>query len=195
LKIGTFRQVRVLVSDRKLRPDSLHTKYETEARRYRSAGEHEGKVALINGDDSGIGKSVAIHSPKQALISPFRTSKKTKDAARTRTLLEREGRRCLLLRGDVGDRNACDEGRPASDKTFRTDLDRNVCSHCSAGCRRRISLAIDAAAGKRNPRQRGGAGSNLDAGHPRDFQARTQPDEVASCYVFLASDDANCIRG
>jgi len=80
---------------------------QSEARRYRAAGKLEGKVAVVTGGDSGIGKSVAIHFAKEGADVAIIYLEEEEDAARTAALIEAEGCRSLLLRGDVGDRDFC----------------------------------------------------------------------------------------
>ena len=80
---------------------------ESEARRYRAAGKLEGKIALITGGDSGIGKSVAIHFAKEGADVAIAYLEERRDAERTAALVKAEGRHCLLLEGDVGDREFC----------------------------------------------------------------------------------------
>jgi NAD(P)-dependent dehydrogenase (short-subunit alcohol dehydrogenase family) len=80
---------------------------ESEARRYRAGAKLEGKAALITGGDSGIGKSVAIHFAKEGADVAIVYLEERKDAERTASLVRAEGRRCLLLEGDVGDREFC----------------------------------------------------------------------------------------
>ena len=80
---------------------------QSEARRYRAAGKLEGKVALITGGDSGIGKSVAIHFAKEGADIAIIYLEEQQDAERAAALIEAEGCRCLLLQGDVGDRAFC----------------------------------------------------------------------------------------
>ena len=80
---------------------------QSEARSYRAAGKLEGKVALVTGGDSGIGKSVAIHFAKEGANVAIVFLEEQQDAERTSALIEAEGCRCLLLQGDVGDREFC----------------------------------------------------------------------------------------
>lgn len=81
---------------------------ESEARNYKAAGKLEGKVALISGGDSGIGKSVAVHFAKEGADVAILYLEETQDAQRTKALVEKEGRRCLLVEGDIGSRKFCD---------------------------------------------------------------------------------------
>jgi NAD(P)-dependent dehydrogenase (short-subunit alcohol dehydrogenase family) len=80
---------------------------EDEGRRYRPAGKLVGKVALVTGGDSGIGKAVSVHFAKEGADVAILYLNETEDAARTAGLVQREGRRALLIRGDIGDRRFC----------------------------------------------------------------------------------------
>lgn len=67
-----------------------------------------GKVALITGGDSGIGRAVAIaYAREGADIAISYLAAEQTDAEDTRGWIERAGRRCLLLPGDLRDRDHC----------------------------------------------------------------------------------------
>ena len=85
----------------------MEPKPESEARKYKSAGKLKGRAALISGGDSGIGKSVAIHFAKEGADVAIIYLEESRDATRTRSLVEKQGRRCLLLEGDIADRDFC----------------------------------------------------------------------------------------
>jgi NAD(P)-dependent dehydrogenase (short-subunit alcohol dehydrogenase family) len=74
---------------------------------YRAAGKLQGRVALISGGDSGIGRAVAIAYAKEgADVSIVYLCEET-DAQETKRLVEAEGRRCLTIAGDIGDADFC----------------------------------------------------------------------------------------
>jgi NAD(P)-dependent dehydrogenase (short-subunit alcohol dehydrogenase family) len=76
---------------------------------YRAAAKLDGKVALITGGDSGIGRAVAIAFAKEGADLAIVYLDEHDDATETRRLVEAEGRRCLTIAGDVGDSGFCAE--------------------------------------------------------------------------------------
>ncbi|MBA3564171.1 MAG: SDR family oxidoreductase [Gammaproteobacteria bacterium] len=82
---------------------------------YRGSGKLEGKVAIISGGDSGIGRAVAVHFAREGARSALIYLEEDKDAEETRSLVEAEGVDCLLLQGDVGDHAFC---RSAVERTM-----------------------------------------------------------------------------
>jgi NAD(P)-dependent dehydrogenase (short-subunit alcohol dehydrogenase family) len=79
-----------------------------EAPDYRAAGKLRGRVALITGGDSGIGRAVAVlYAREGADVAIVYLREEQVDAEQTRRAVEAEGRRCLLLPGDVTDPASC----------------------------------------------------------------------------------------
>ncbi|MGH8496109.1 MAG: SDR family oxidoreductase [Gammaproteobacteria bacterium] len=74
---------------------------------YRGSGKLEGKVAVISGGDSGIGRAVAVHFAREGAHCGLIYLEERQDADQTRSLVEAEGGECLLLEGDVGDAAFC----------------------------------------------------------------------------------------
>lgn len=74
---------------------------------YRGSGKLRGKVALITGGDSGIGRAVAIAYAKEGADVAIVYLDEHEDAEETKRQVEQEGRRCLTLAGDVGQEEFC----------------------------------------------------------------------------------------
>jgi NAD(P)-dependent dehydrogenase (short-subunit alcohol dehydrogenase family) len=74
---------------------------------HRPSGKLDGKVALITGGDSGIGRAVAILFAKEGADVAISYLNEHEDAQETKRQVEQEGRRCLLLAGDIGDESFC----------------------------------------------------------------------------------------
>ena len=76
---------------------------------YKGSGKLEGKVAIVTGGDSGIGKSVAVYFAKEGADVAIAYFDEDEDAERTKRLIMEEGRNCLLIRGDIGDESHCEQ--------------------------------------------------------------------------------------
>ena len=70
---------------------------------YRGTGKLEGRVAIVTGGDSGIGRAVALHFAREGADVVVAFLDETRDAEQTRRLIEEEGVDCLLFAGDLGD--------------------------------------------------------------------------------------------
>lgn len=100
--------------EQKLEPPGLEAELEPRPRyrapRYKAAGKLEGKVALVTGGDSGIGRAVAyLYARERADVAITFLPAERPDAEETRRAVEEEGRRCLLLEGDLTDERFCRE--------------------------------------------------------------------------------------
>jgi NAD(P)-dependent dehydrogenase (short-subunit alcohol dehydrogenase family) len=240
---------------------------------YRGSGKLEGKVALVTGGDSGIGRSVCVHFAKEGADVVFVYLNEDEDAAETKRLVEAEGRRALALRGDIGRSdfanevvdevlarfghidvlvNNAAEQHPQDDitqitddqleRTFRTNvfgqfyLVRAAMPHLKDGAAIINTTSVTAYRGsptlldysstkgailsftralaeklaERNIRVNGVAPGPIwtplipstfpkekveKFGESQPLGRVGQPDEVAPCYVFLASRDASYMSG
>jgi NAD(P)-dependent dehydrogenase (short-subunit alcohol dehydrogenase family) len=75
--------------------------------RYPGSGRLNGKVALITGGDSGIGRAAAVLFAREGADLAILYLNEGEDAQETKRLIEREGRSCLTIAGDVGDPDFC----------------------------------------------------------------------------------------
>ncbi|HET8570135.1 MAG TPA: SDR family oxidoreductase [Candidatus Limnocylindria bacterium] len=75
--------------------------------RHRGSGKLAGKVAIVTGGDSGIGRAVAIAFAKEGADVCVNYLEEDHDARETRRLVEEHGGRCLLVKGDVGQEAVC----------------------------------------------------------------------------------------
>jgi NAD(P)-dependent dehydrogenase (short-subunit alcohol dehydrogenase family) len=82
---------------------------------YRGSGKLKGMVALITGGDSGIGRSVAVLFAREGADIAIVYLNSHQDAQETKQYVEREGRECLLIAGDVKDSKFC---RDAVERTI-----------------------------------------------------------------------------
>jgi NAD(P)-dependent dehydrogenase (short-subunit alcohol dehydrogenase family) len=75
---------------------------------YKGSGKLAGKVAIITGGDSGIGRSVAVLYAREGADVAFTglASERT-DSNETRRAVEAEGRRCIVIEGDLAERAFC----------------------------------------------------------------------------------------
>ena len=84
---------------------------------YRPADKLRAKVAVITGGDSGIGRAVAVHYAAEGADVVLVHLEEDDDAAETQRQVEQRGRRCRILKGDVGDSDFC---RQVVDDTLAT---------------------------------------------------------------------------
>ena len=74
---------------------------------YKGSEKLKGKVALITGADSGIGRSVAIHFAREGAHVAIAYLSEDEDAKKTQELVKDEGVDCLLIKGDVKRESFC----------------------------------------------------------------------------------------
>jgi NAD(P)-dependent dehydrogenase (short-subunit alcohol dehydrogenase family) len=240
---------------------------------YRAAGKLLGKVALITGGDSGIGRSIAVLYAKEGADVAIVYLNEDKDAQETKRLVEQEGRRCLTIAGDIGGEPFCQqvvqktisefghldilvnnaaEQHPQQsiedisaeqlERTFRTNifgmffLTKAAMPHLQEGSTIINTTSVTAYQGspelldysstkgaivaftrslsqsliEKGIRVNGVAPGPIwtplipstfpeekvaSFGKQVPMQRAGQPEEVATCYVFLASDDSSYIAG
>ncbi|BAZ39180.1 short-chain dehydrogenase/reductase SDR [Calothrix sp. NIES-4101] len=85
------------------------TKPKFDDAQYRGSGKLEGKVALITGGDSGIGRAVAIAYAKEGANVAIIYHKEHEDAENTKRLVEEQKQHCLTIAGDIGDEKFCQQ--------------------------------------------------------------------------------------
>jgi NAD(P)-dependent dehydrogenase (short-subunit alcohol dehydrogenase family) len=76
---------------------------------WKPTGKLTGKVAIVTGGDSGIGRAVAIGFAKEGANVAILYFDETEDAKDTKRRIEAEGRRCLAIAGDIGDPQFCQD--------------------------------------------------------------------------------------
>jgi NAD(P)-dependent dehydrogenase (short-subunit alcohol dehydrogenase family) len=240
---------------------------------YRGSEKLKGKVALITGGDSGIGRAVALAFAKEGADLAIVYLNEHDDADETQRLVSEHGQKCLLIAGDIGEEDFCRKaveqtvkelGRLDSlinnaaeqhpqesiedisaeqlEKTFRSNifsmfyLTKAALKHLQPGCTivnttsvtaykgspklldysatkgaivaftRSLSMALAEKKIRVNavapgpiwtplipstfePERVESFGKEVPMGRPG------QPEEVANCYVFLASDDSSYMSG
>lgn len=237
------------------------------------SGKLTGKVAIITGGDSGIGRAVAVAFAREGADLAIAYLDEHEDAEETQRMVQEEGRRCITLPGDVGKHEHClqtvrtalgelehldilvnnaaeqhpqdslDKITPAQlERTFRTNifsyffmaqaalphlgegtsiintssvtaykgsphlLDYSSTKGAIVSFTRSLSLALSEKKIRVNAVAPGPVWTPLiPSTFPSDkvatfgsdvpLKRAGQPVEIASCYVFLASEDASYMTG
>mgnify|MGYP001627456612 CR=1 FL=1 len=100
-----------LEADMKLKPRFM-------APDYKGSGKLQDMAALVTGGDSGIGRAVAVLYAREGADVAIVYLSSHEDAEETRRCIEKEGRRCVLIPGDVKDSRFCQEAVERTVKEF-----------------------------------------------------------------------------
>lgn len=107
------REPRLPFKKQHQKPPGLESKLDPAPRyaapRYKAAGKLKGKIALITGGDSGIGRAVAVMFAREgADIAINFLPQENEDAIATKRAVTAQGRRCLLIPGDLTGQGMCE---------------------------------------------------------------------------------------
>ena len=91
--------------------------------RYNGSDRLKGKVALITGADSGIGRAVAALFAREGADIAISYLCEHDDAAKTKEIVEKEGRRAIVIAGDLGEKEICERAvQQTVDELGRLDI-------------------------------------------------------------------------
>jgi NAD(P)-dependent dehydrogenase (short-subunit alcohol dehydrogenase family) len=97
--------------------------------RYAGSGKLQGKIAVITGGDSGIGRATAVLFAREGADVALLFLEETEDARKAQTLVEEEGVACLAIAGDAGDNGHCERAVERIVERFgRIDVLVNNCA-------------------------------------------------------------------
>lgn len=103
--------------------EEMTPKPKSESPEYRGSGKLQGKVALVTGGDSGIGRAVAILYAKEEADVAIVYLNEHEDAQKTQDQIKEIGRSCLTIAGDIGDESFCKQAVQQVIDTFgRLDI-------------------------------------------------------------------------
>ncbi|MBD1380585.1 SDR family oxidoreductase [Metabacillus arenae] len=89
--------------------NEMHPRPDFDDKTYQGSGKLTDKVAIITGGDSGIGRAVAVFYAKEGADVVISYLDEHEDANETKRLIEKEGRQCLLMAGDIGEESFCEQ--------------------------------------------------------------------------------------
>ena len=87
----------------KMKPEPVYIRKD-----YKGSDKLKGKVAIITGGDSGIGRAVSVHFAKEGADVAIIYLDEHDDAEDTKRLVEQEGQKCILISGDIGNQSFCE---------------------------------------------------------------------------------------
>ena len=91
--------------------------------RYPGSGRLDGKVAIVTGGDSGIGRAVSALFAREGADVAILYLCEHDDAAKTKDIVEKEGRRAITIAGDIGDKSFCERAvKETVDELGRLDV-------------------------------------------------------------------------
>lgn len=82
-------------------PEYIDSKYE-------GSNKLKGKVAIITGGDSGIGRAVSVYFAKEGADIAIIYLDEHEDAKETKRIIEQAGQKCMLISGDIGSQSFCE---------------------------------------------------------------------------------------
>ncbi|MEC5423642.1 SDR family oxidoreductase [Virgibacillus sp. C22-A2] len=86
----------------------MHPEPEYIRKNYQGSNKLKGKVALITGGDSGIGRAVSVHFAREGADVVILYLDEHEDAKETKNLVELEGQQCITISGDIGNHSFCE---------------------------------------------------------------------------------------
>src|SRR4051812_1778832 len=89
------------------RETEMRPRPQADSPEHRGSGKLQDKIAIVTGGDSGIGRAVCIAFAREGADVVVSYLDEHKDAEETKSLVEKEGRRCVLVAGDIGDQGHC----------------------------------------------------------------------------------------
>ncbi len=100
------------------RQADMITQPDSDLSNYKPAGKLKGKVAMITGGDSGIGRAVAIAYAMEGADVAILYNVNDEDAQVTRSMVEAKGQKCLNIKADVRDSQQCHQAVEETVKQF-----------------------------------------------------------------------------